>query len=56
MLNVAAFVTVHERTALTPDIKLDGVAIKLEIVGAGTTVTVTVAVDVMPAALVAVRV
>lgn len=56
MLNVVAFVTAHERTVETPDIKADGVAIKLEIVGAGTTVTVAFAVDASPAALVAVSV
>jgi len=53
---VVAFVTTHERTAVAPDTRVDGVAIKLEIAGAATTVTVTFAVDATPAALVAVSV
>lgn len=56
MPTVVAFVTTHERTAVAPDTRVDGVAIKLEIAGAATTVTVTFAVDATPAALVAVSV
>jgi hypothetical protein len=56
ILNVVAFVTAHERTVGEPDATVEGVAIKLEIAGAGTTVTVAFAVAASPAALVAVRV
>jgi hypothetical protein len=56
MLRVVVLLVVHERTAAAPDGKIDGVAIKLEIAGGGITVTVNCAVDVTPAALVAVSV
>jgi hypothetical protein len=56
MLSVVVLLVVHERTAAAPDVKIDGVAMKLDMAGGRTTVTVNCAVDVTPEALVAVSV
>jgi hypothetical protein len=56
MLRVVVLLVVHERIAAAPDVKIDGVAMKLDMAGGRTTVTVNCAVDVTPATLVAVSV
>jgi hypothetical protein len=56
MLRLVALLVVHERTEVAPEVMVDGVAIKLEMDGARTTLTANLAVDTVPVELVAVNV